>query len=142
MYPTWVLMVSLLLIFGWLGYLTYQFWKVTGLLEKLFPSGEGSFKTTLSEVLRRGQDLERFKKQNLKNIQKVALNRYNPYEDTGGDQSFSAALLDGMGDGLVITSLHARSGTRVFAKPVKGGDETKVKFSKEEKQLIKEAINI
>lgn len=140
MYPTWVLVGGFLLILVWVGYLTYQFWKTTGLLEKLFPSGDGGFKTTLDEVLKQGKDLEGFRKQNLKNISKVALQRYNPYDDTGGDQSFSLALLNGEGDGLVITSLHSRAGTRVFAKGVKKGFEDKVKFSREEKQVIENAL--
>ena len=36
--------------------------------------------------------------------------RFNPFEDTGGNQSFALALLDAHGDGFVISSLHARHG--------------------------------
>ena len=39
---------------------------------------------------------------------RVGLVRFNPFEDTGGNQSFAIALLDGRGDGFVISSLHAR----------------------------------
>ena len=52
---------------------------------------------------------------------RVGLVRYNPFEDTGGNQSFALALLDAHGDGFVISSLHARNQTRVYAKGVKGG---------------------
>lgn len=54
-------------------------------------------------------------------IQHTSVIRYNPFRDTGGDQSFAAALLDHRGDGLVISSLHSRTGTRVYAKPIEAG---------------------
>lgn len=54
-------------------------------------------------------------------FQRVGLVRYNPFEETGGNQSFALALLDASGDGWVLSSLHARSGTRVYAKAIKGG---------------------
>ena len=47
--------------------------------------------------------------------------RYNPFEETGGNQSFALALLDAKGDGWVLSSLHARPGTRVYAKAIGGG---------------------
>ena len=52
---------------------------------------------------------------------RVGLVRYNPFEDTGGNQSFAIALLDAHGDGFLVSSLHARNQTRVYAKGVKGG---------------------
>lgn len=54
-------------------------------------------------------------------IQHTSVLRFNPFRDTGGDQSFAAALLDHRGDGLVISSLHSRTGTRVYAKPIEAG---------------------
>jgi Protein of unknown function (DUF4446) len=54
-------------------------------------------------------------------FQRVGLVRYNPFEETGGNQSFALALLDAKGDGWVLSSLHARSGTRVYAKAIKAG---------------------
>jgi hypothetical protein len=54
-------------------------------------------------------------------FQRVGLVRYNPFEETGGNQSFALALLDASGDGWVLSSLHARSGTRVYAKSITAG---------------------
>lgn len=54
-------------------------------------------------------------------FQRVGLVRFNPFEETGGNQSFALALLDAAGDGWVLSSLHARAGTRVYAKSIKGG---------------------
>ena len=54
----------------------------------------------------------------LRAFQRVGLVRFNPFEDTGGNQSFALALLDAEGNGWVLSSLHARTGTRVYAKPI------------------------
>ena len=65
--------------------------------------------------------------------------RYNPFKSTGGDQSFVLSVLDGNDNGVVITSLHSRETTRVYAKKVKEGDQEKYELSDEEKKVIKEA---
>ncbi len=54
-------------------------------------------------------------------FQRIGVVRYNPFEDTGGNQSFAVALLDAQGDGFVLSSLHARGGTRVYAKALRNG---------------------
>ena len=72
-------------------------------------------------------------------IQKVGVVRYNPFSDAGGDQSFAIALLDAEGNGLVVSSLHSRTETRVFAKPVRAGRST-YSLSDEEQQAVKKAL--
>jgi hypothetical protein len=73
-------------------------------------------------------------------IQHIGLVRFNPFEDTGSDQSFAVALLDERRDGVVISSLHGRSNTRVFAKPVAGGTSSHT-LSDEETQAIRIAVS-
>lgn len=122
---------------------TILVWKNRIFLKTLFPVGNvkrGNLKEKLEEVLVEIKGLEDFKKKSLTNIQNISLKRYNPYRDTGGNQSFSLSLLNGKGDGFIITSLHSRSGTRVFAKPVKNGKEDGFEFSEEEKEVILESI--
>jgi hypothetical protein len=51
-------------------------------------------------------------------VQHVGLVRFNPFHDTGGDQSFALALTNASGHGVVLSSLHARDVTRVYAKPL------------------------
>lgn len=68
-------------------------------------------------------------------VQHVGLVRYNPFGDTGGDQSFSLALLNATGDGVVVSSLYARERTRVYAKPVTDRRST-YHLSDEEEQAI------
>lgn len=72
-------------------------------------------------------------------LSKVALLRFNPFGDTGGDQSFCLAILDHTNSGFVISAVHARSGTRVYAKDIYNG-ESKHHMSKEEMKALKEAM--
>jgi len=72
-------------------------------------------------------------------IQRTGLVRYNPFEDTGGNQSFAVALLDANGDGVVMSSLHARQNTRVYAKTVTGG-RSETALSDEEAEAVRQAM--
>ncbi len=74
-----------------------------------------------------------------KAFQRVGLVRYNPFEETGGNQSFALALLDAAGDGWVLSSLHARSGTRVYAKGITAG-RADANLSEEETAAIRQAM--
>lgn len=71
-------------------------------------------------------------------IQRVGLVRFNPFDETGGDQSFAIALLDQHGNGLVLSSLHNRTETRVYAKPIEGG-QSRYTLSNEEEQALNQA---
>jgi hypothetical protein len=51
-------------------------------------------------------------------FQWMGMVRYNPFRNTGGDQSFVWAIVDGHGDGVVLSSLHSRDSTRLYAKPL------------------------
>ncbi len=77
----------------------------------------------------------------LKSLHKTHVVRFNPFKEVGGNQSFSVVLLDGKNSGVVISSLHTREGTRVYAKPVLAGAPDGFPFTEEEKQAIREAIN-
>jgi len=72
-------------------------------------------------------------------VQRVALIRYDAFEDMGGRLSFSCALLDERGSGVVVTSINGRQDTRVYAKPVYGGISDH-NLSEEEVQAIREAL--
>lgn len=73
-------------------------------------------------------------------VQKVGLYRYNPFDDLGTDQSFSLSILDSNNTGIILTSLHHRNFTRIYAKPVKNGAGDNITLSKEEKSAIVKAI--
>lgn len=88
------------------------------------------------------QSLNLIDKQAFGHFQKSSLVRFNPFEDSGGDQSFSIALLDANNNGFVISSLHSRSGTRVYAKNVVNGTSSTHAFTKEEKEAVEKASKI
>lgn len=51
-------------------------------------------------------------------LRHLAVVRYDAFGDMGGHLSWSLALLDDHGDGVLITSIHGRSDARTYAKPV------------------------
>ncbi len=72
-------------------------------------------------------------------FQRHGLVRYNPFEDTGGNQSFALALLDVNGDGFVVSSLHSRAVTRVYAKAIAKG-KSEAALSEEEAEALRKAL--
>ncbi|NTW75662.1 MAG: DUF4446 family protein [Candidatus Moranbacteria bacterium] len=75
-------------------------------------------------------------------LHKTELLRFNPFKEVGGNQSFALALLNGKNTGFVISSIHTREGTRVYAKPIENGSEVKeYPLSDEEKKTIGQAIS-
>ena len=72
-------------------------------------------------------------------VQKIGLIRFNPFKDTGGDQSFTLALVDAHDTGIVVSALHSRSGMRWYAKRVVGGRGHEYDLSDEERQAIEHA---
>jgi hypothetical protein len=71
---------------------------------------------------------------------RLGLVRFNPFDDTGGNQSFALAMLDTNNDGFVVTSLHSRTGTRLYAKAVFGG-EAESSVGEEEAKAIEIAVS-
>lgn len=151
--PTDALVIVILV---WLGTLSYFFWKERRFLAKVFPEkieGEGAillrekFEGLLKAIKDTRQSEEALRK-NLRDmnllslgyIQKVKVLRYNPYQDLGGNVSFSLAILDGKDNGVLVTSLHTRAGTRIYAKEVAGG-KSELNLSKEEKEVLEKAVN-
>jgi len=68
-------------------------------------------------------------------LRHVSVVRYDAFGDMGGRLSFSAAMLDDGGDGLVLTSIHGRTESRTYIKGVKGGT-TEASLSPEEQQAV------
>jgi hypothetical protein len=71
-------------------------------------------------------------------VQHVGVVRFNPFEDTGGNQSFALALLDSKRDGIVVSSLHSRQNTRVYLKAIVGG-RSETALSDEESEALRKA---
>jgi hypothetical protein len=72
-------------------------------------------------------------------IRRVAVLHFDAFGDMGGRLSWTVALLDESGDGVVVTSLAARTETRAYAKPVVGG-KAEHGLSPEEDQVVEAAL--
>ncbi len=152
MYSDWGGFVALGILVIWLGGVSFLIWQQNRFLQSLFPkSGERDIRKKFTEIIRvvegfRGElsDLENkvvaIQDKGLEHIQRIELLRFNPYNDTGGNISFTACFLNNKGSGIVMTSLHARSGTRVFGKEIILGKSKKFELSKEEEAVIKKAL--
>jgi hypothetical protein len=141
-----VAMVILLVLVAWLG---RRVVRLEGRVRGLTRGEEGDLGDVLGAHLDRvyelGREVERLgtRTGRLESVaprafQRVGLVRFNPFEDTGGNQSFALALLDADGNGWVLSSLHARAGTRLYAKAVRGGRSDGA-LSEEETAAIKQA---
>lgn len=71
---------------------------------------------------------------------KVNITRFNPFEELGGEQSFILSILDKDNSGAILTSLHNRDITRLYAKGIKKGKGDNITLSKEEKLAIVKTI--
>ena len=64
-----------------------------------------------------------------------AMVRYRALDGVGGDQSYSCALLDGKGDGVVLTGIYTRNSSYAYGKPVRGG-QSEYTLSAEEQEVV------
>lgn len=71
-------------------------------------------------------------------LRRVGVVRYDAFGDAAGRLSFSTAVLNDQGDGLVLTSIHSRGETRVYAKALAAGCHEQG-LSPEEEQAISDA---
>ena len=72
-------------------------------------------------------------------IRKVGFIRFNPFQDTGGDNSFTVVLLDLNNTGVILSSLYMRDGVRLYGKAVERGTSKHV-LSDEEKSVLEQTI--
>lgn len=127
----------------WLLVLTFLWWRARVFSQHLTKGMDKVNWQALSDKLIKHIEVTKdIEENNLYNIQKVGLVRFNPFAETGGDQSFCLALLDGEDSGLVISSLHSRETTRIYAKPVRKGKSAGYDLSAEEKQSILKAKKV
>lgn len=93
------------------------------------------FSNNTKEIKNIWSEISTIKEASKLNIQRTGLVKFNPFDETGGDHSFSLALLDGNKNGIIITSLHTRERTRLYLKEVLKG-KTKIDLSKEEQKAL------
>lgn len=147
-------LVGLLIVLVWLGFLTFYLRRLSVNYNTLTDGvNRKNLDTVLSNIIKRIQEQKRdiadlsircdtIEKNQLFHIQKIGLLRFNPFKDTGGDQSFILSLVDAKDTGVVITALYSRSGTRWYAKKVVGGKGLEHELSEEEKKALKAAGSV
>ncbi|MGH2441773.1 MAG: DUF4446 family protein [Chloroflexota bacterium] len=100
----------------------------------------GTVRSTSASVGRMKEEHDRIAHLMPEVIRHVGLVRFSPFHDTGGDQSFTLAMLDGRGDGVVITALHSRSDSRLYAKPLEHGTSS-YSLTAEEREAMNKALS-
>ena len=144
----WVLVAFLI---AWLGVITIFFFRISSHYNNLTRGSDGKglqgiLEGLVSDVSIAKKDIalvkgycDKIEKDGELHIQKIGLVRFNPFKDTGGDQSFILAFIDKKDTGVVISGLYSRAGTRWYAKQVMNGKGVEHELSEEEKHAIKEA---
>jgi uncharacterized protein YlxW (UPF0749 family) len=84
------------------------------------------------------QEVAALRAENAQALRHVAVVRYDAFTDTGGQLSWSMALLDDSGGGVLVTSIQGRNESRTYAKNVAGW-ASEVQLSPEEEDAISRA---
>lgn len=147
-----VYLIALVLLSIWSGCLTYLYFKERQFFRQ-FTQGitKNDLKTVLKNIATSlttiGKEINRLEtrsnliiKDSYPALQKIGFVRYNPFSDTGGDQSFCLCILDHHDNGFVLSSLHSREQTRIYAKAISGGKPKGYELSKEETEAVALAL--
>ena len=119
-------------------------------VDRLYGEGEITGDTMAGEIVRRlgriethleksEPRLEHLETAARASVQKVGFVRFNPFQDTGGDNSFILTLLDAENTGVMVCSLFTREGVRVYGKAIAKG-RSRHQLSQEEKRALEEVI--
>lgn len=92
-----------------------------------------------AEMSRLHREFDQFRDAVDESIRRVAVLRYDAFGEMGGQVSWSVALLDHHGDGLVLTTLVGRTDTRSYIKPMRRG-VSDVRLSPEEINVVDAAM--
>jgi hypothetical protein len=148
----WLIGLSAMTFFAiaWLLDIGNRQRQIQNLVDKIFTDEAGQNLTEPLEALMRRLDASDEQMEQLRgdmaqltsglphSIQAVGLVRFQAFIEYGGDQSFALVLADTAGDGVIISSIFARDGTRVYAKPLTGWTSS-YSLSFEEEEAINQA---
>lgn len=139
-----ILIIALILI---VISLVVWLWLMNQRINRLFTGRQGQSLEELAEnygqelkaLHASRQEIERFLIQAdarlATSVRHVRTLRYNPFPDQGGSQSFTTALLDEKGNGVILTGLHARDTMRVYAKPIRA-HTSEIELTQEERSAL------
>lgn len=121
----------------WLIVLTgFMVWTYSIFKDLIKISKNKEFSNNTKEIKSIWSEVNLIKDSSKLNLQKIGLVKFNPFNEAGGNNSFSLTLLDGNKNGIIITSLHARERTRLYLKEVIEG-KAKIELSNEESKSLK-----
>ena len=109
-------------------------------LEALLIEQNKHLKRSENDIKEIYETLNEFSEELQRCTKKIKVARFNPFQDVGGNQSFSIVLLNSHNSGVIISTLYSREGTRIYAKPIKKG-VSEYKLTQEEEKTLKEAIS-
>lgn len=85
------------------------------------------------------QEINQLKELVSKSISRVAVVRFNAFQDDTAELSYCIALLDAENSGVIISSLTGREFSRSYVKPIEKGSSPNYKLTKEEEQALHDA---
>lgn len=150
----WVLAATILLFVGayWVYMLEQRLKAMETRYEKMLALAEEADQATIVQLLTRLESREAQVEQVVavvnrmaavlpRTVQGYGMVRYNAYENVAGDQSFSVAWVDAAGNGVLLSGLHSRANTQVYAKPLRAWQST-YSLSAEDRHAIAEARDV
>lgn len=139
-----LIVAAVAVVLGWMAHQRHQV--IQRRFAVLWGGGEADVATVLAQQARRigaergrvdalERDVARLRDAVGQTLQHVAVVRYDAFGDMGGRMSFSVAVIDDSGDGVVISSIHARGESRTYAKGIVGGGSD-ISLTPEEQQAL------
>lgn len=140
------------ILFVWSAVISFFLFRTLGHYNRLVKRADKKNLKEILETLLKNQEInsqeikkiiakcEKIENNALLHFQKSNILRYNPFSDTGSNQSFVLVLLDGINNGLILSSLHGRNHSRWYVKTIKAGKAVEHELSAEEQKALNETL--
>lgn len=141
-----ILFVLVIILFAKLSALRKQYTRMMNgstaeNMEQLIIDMQNAINEQKAESAATSAHVETIRQSLTKMKSKVAIHRYNPFNDGGSNLSFTVAILDDFQDGIVLTGIHSREQMYLYAKPIQNGHST-FTLSPEEKEAINQTLKL
>lgn len=108
-------------------------------MEQLIIDMQKGLNEQKAESIATSAKVETIRQAMLKTKSKIAIHRYNAFNEGGSDLSFTIAILDDYQDGVILTGIHSREQMYLYAKPIQNAQSTYT-LSPEEKEAINQTL--
>ena len=110
-----------------------------GNLERLINGHVDEVNSVVTEQKQIREEIERIDNMLKKAITRIAVVRFDAFNNMGSDLSYCVAMLDSNNNGIVISGIFGREDSRTYVKPIVDGVST-YKLTQEEEQALKDAM--